>query len=132
MDFNNLPFTVELSSNKEFFLLNNPINIICKIYNSSLESQSFCKYHTPFEGVQNRIFTLIKDGKNIPYKGKLIKRLVPIKKDYVDLQSKGTISCTVDISSSYDLSKKGEYFINYKGSQISNLPDSLPLQFIIK
>lgn len=106
--------------------------IITEVKNMGESPARFCKYHTPFEGTANEIFEVLKDGKKIPYQGKLKKRRPPTDKDYVDLGPRQSITCEVRLNEEYDIVEKGHYTIRFLGSVISRLNDSNEITFEIR
>lgn len=124
-------FRVELSLTKETYLKNEAITIHMKVANISDEKDQFCDYHTPFEGIQNNIFTIYRGKKEVEYQGKMKKRIPPTDKDYIKLKPGKSTKCSVELDG-YDLSKKGSYTIQFTGNMISGLPGSNVVSFEIK
>ncbi len=97
------------------------------IENPTDAPRTFCDYHTPFEGIRNRIFVIRgADGGELEYQGMMAKRAPPDDEDYITLASGASRSATVDLRSAYDLSP-GAYEVHFYGSGICGLPDSEPI-----
>ena len=125
-------FEVVLSIPKQQIKNGTPVKIKTTVTNTGTTTATFCDYHTPFEGIANRIFLVKRNGKEIPYQGKMKKRIPPGPEDYIKLKPGKSISCEVTIQDNYDLSKKGKYTIAYIGTLISGLPDSEEIAFVIE
>ncbi|WP_299326585.1 hypothetical protein [uncultured Maribacter sp.] len=106
--------------------------IIIVVKNISDSSAKFCKYHTPFEGIKNEIFEVVKNGKEISYQGKLKKRSPPTKEDYINLRPGQSKTCKVSLNQEYNIENKGTYRIRFLGSGISQLNDSNEITFEIR
>jgi peptidyl-Lys metalloendopeptidase len=72
------------------------------------------KWHTPVDGVQEPLFTVTRDGVEVPYVGRLYKRPAPTAADYITLLPGESLASEVDIASYYDLSTTGNYAIRYE------------------
>ena len=115
----------QLKKGEELF-----ISIVVK--NVSDSSAKFCKYHTPFEGINNEIFEVVRNGKKSPYQGKLKKRRAPTEEDYIKLRPGQSTTCKVSLNQKYNIENKGNYTIRFLGSGISQLSDSNEITFEIR
>lgn len=82
--------------------------------NNGAESAFVLRWQTPLDGIEADILVVERDGKPVPYIGKLIKRPAPIPEDYVEIKAGETLSVTFDPSATYDMRAKGEYTIRYR------------------
>jgi len=72
-------------------------------------------WYTPLEGLKGNIFRVTREGEAVLYTGRMVKRANPSKKDYVCIGPGKSVSATVDLSHGYDLSKPGEYRVEFSG-----------------
>jgi len=84
------------------------------ITNNSGAPQYILKSRTPFEGVEEALFEVKRDGEKVPYLGAHIKRAAPTAADYFVLKPGASHSVKVELSALYDMSVSGDYQISYK------------------
>ena len=78
------------------------------------------KWFTPLEGLAGDIFQVQRDGVDLPYRGKLVKRAAPISEDYVWIDAGGSISAEVDLAEGYDFSQAGQYMLQFRSPRLSH------------
>jgi peptidyl-Lys metalloendopeptidase len=71
------------------------------------------KWQTPLEGIKNDMFWVKRQEEVAVYLGKLVKRSAPGAHDYITLDPKESVSTHIDISEVYDISKSGNYTIEF-------------------
>ena len=71
------------------------------------------RWYTPFEGLQGRIFRITHSGEEVEYRGPMIRRGDPIREQYIVLEPGAQISSEVDLTTGYDLSRAGDYRIEF-------------------
>ena len=104
-----------------------PILIRMRVHNQGDAPATFCRYHTPYEGIRNDIFIVERGKTEIPYQGKMAKRAPPGPQDHTTVKpGRSTAWAEVDLTEGYTL-KKGEYTVRFRGSGIPGLPDSAPI-----
>jgi hypothetical protein len=105
--------------------------IATTVENVGTTTATFCVYHTPFEGIMNDIFIVERGGRAVPYEGPLASRVAPGPEHYVSL-SAGQVAGpeTVDLEGYYDL-RPGTYTVRYRGTGISGLPESPPVELVV-
>ena len=96
------------------------------VSNPTSGQRTFCRYHTPFEGMRNDIFSVSASIRDVEYRGIMAKRGPPGKGDFITLEPGASRSATVDLSKGYDI-PPGSYALSYRGTGISGLPMSGPL-----
>ncbi len=84
--------------------------------NTSSVPQYILKFRTPFNGIEEALFDIRRDGQPVPYLGAHIKRAAPTKADYFVLKPGASHSVKVELSALYDMSVSGDYQIAYKTS----------------
>jgi len=114
--------------------LDKPIEMTFTVYNSADSSQTFCKWHTPFEALMSKYLDIISaDGTEVAYKGPMAKRVMPPPADsYVSVAAKDSLSIKVDLTRGYDFKAIGTYTIRYNSGSISGLTAIDSLSFTIK
>jgi hypothetical protein len=103
-----------------------PMKVTMTVENPTDGPLRFCRYHTPFEGIRNDIFSVSASIRDIEYSGMMAKRAPPGEDDYITLAPGESKSATVDLSDGYDI-PPGSYALSYRGTDISGLPSSGPL-----
>jgi len=88
--------------------------------NTSSEGLFVLKWFTPLEGLAGDIFQVQRDGVDLPYLGKLVKRGTPISEDYVWIDAGGSISAEVDLAEGYDFSQAGQYTLQFRSPRLSH------------
>jgi len=88
--------------------------------NISSEGFFVLKWFTPLEGLAGDIFRVQRDGVDLPYRGKLVKRGPPISEDYVWIDAGGSISAEVDLAEGYDFSQAGQYTLQFRSPRLSH------------
>jgi heat shock protein HslJ len=83
------------------------------------------KWFTPLEGLAGDIFRVQRDGVDLPYRGKLVKRGPPISEDYVRIDAGGSISAEVDLAEGYDFSQAGQYTLQFRSPRLSHTAKTL-------
>lgn len=81
--------------------------------NTGKEAASVLKWQTPFWGVDDDMFQVGRNGEAVAYLGRHVKRPAPTAADYYTLASGETLSTLVEMSALYDMSRRGEYTVQY-------------------
>lgn len=81
--------------------------------NDGTEKAFVLKWQTPFEGVDDDLFTVARDGEPVTYLGRHIKRPAPTVADYLVLEPGQSLSADVELSALYDMRFTGEYTVHY-------------------
>ncbi len=74
------------------------------------------KWDLPHYGFERNLFEVTRDGERVPYTGMLIKRPVPRPQDYVELAAGAELTGRIELTSVYDMRRKGQYTIRYRGA----------------
>jgi peptidyl-Lys metalloendopeptidase len=93
---------------------NDDVVVRVTITNNSGAPQYILKARTPFEGVEEALFDVKRDGQPVVYLGAHIKRAAPTAADYFVLKPGASHSVKVELSALYDMSVSGDYQISYK------------------
>lgn len=82
--------------------------------NDSKEDLYVLSWQTPLRGVDENIFQVTRDGKPVDYVGRLFKWATPQAEDFIRIPAGRSVSARVELSSVYDISRSGEYSIQYR------------------
>lgn len=105
--------TVSIAPEKNSLKQDDDVVMKVTITNTSSTPQYVLKWHTPFNGIEDHIFTVTRDGVALPYLGRHYKRGTPTAKDYYVLKPGQSHTSTVEISSVYDMTVTGDYAVKY-------------------
>jgi heat shock protein HslJ len=97
------------------------VTAIFTLTNTSSEGFYVLKWFTPLEGIGGDIFRVERDGAELPYHGKLVKRGPPLSEDYVWLDAGQSVSAEVNLAEGYDFSQAGTYTVQFRSPQISHV-----------
>lgn len=93
---------------------NDDVVVRVTITNNSDAPQYILKSRTPFNGMEDALFDVRRDGQPVVYLGAHIKRAAPTPADYFMLKPGASHSVKVELSALYDMSVSGDYQISYK------------------
>lgn len=129
-------------SARDSYGADDPVEVKLTVSNPGRAHQNFCRYHTPFEGIQNDIFALTGPSGTLPYTGIMRKRAPAGPDDEVTLAPAGggeglgwafkQCEATVDLRDGYGKLPPGEYTLQFKGGDVSRLPASETISFVIQ
>jgi hypothetical protein len=85
-------------------------------------------WSTPFEDDWGGTpFVVRRDGEEVPFAGRLVKRGEPEREDYVEVPAGGEAAATADLSAAYDLSAPGRYEVAAEGPLHDVAPEASAL-----
>jgi peptidyl-Lys metalloendopeptidase len=105
--------SVFLNLDKSAYLTSDAVLLSVTIQNKGETPVQLLKWHTPVDGVQEPMFTVMRDGVAVKYIDRLYKRLPPTSADYITLQPGESLIREVDLAGSYDFSVTGNYSIRF-------------------
>lgn len=74
------------------------------------------RWQLPSEDDEGALFRIThEDGTRAPYNGAIVKRARPEASDFVRIEAGQTLRYTVELTTSYDLSRNGRYTVEYLG-----------------
>jgi hypothetical protein len=94
-----------------------PVTVRFVLKNTGSREVAVLTWQTPLEGLLGDVFRITTaDGKEIPYRGPMVKRGDPDADEYVRIPPHGEASGEVDAAAAYDLSRPGRYTVSFRGS----------------
>ncbi len=105
--------TVSISAGQTAFSAGESALINVTVSNNGNRVAKVLKWFTAFEDVEEPLFSVTRDGQTVGYTGALYKRPAPGASDYVVLKAGQSFTRTLDLGAYYDLSKTGNYSIQY-------------------
>lgn len=105
--------TVRISADKATIGAGESALVTVTVSNNSKRAAKVLKWFTPYEDVEEPLFSVMRDGQAVAYTGALYKRPAPTAADYASLKPGQSFTRTVDLGAYYDLSESGNYSIQY-------------------
>lgn len=112
----------------ERYEVGKPVSICFTLENCSEKKVCVLTWYTPLEGIKGRIFKVSFGDETIHYQGRMIKRGNPARRDYICIDAGKSRSVDIDLAPVYNLSRPGEYRVEFKGiiHDIADDESSLP------
>ncbi|WP_299461740.1 hypothetical protein [uncultured Microscilla sp.] len=125
---NNKQVTVTLVPEKTTYAVGEDIRLKMVVKNNTNKPYKFCKWHTPFEGLRSNCLSV----SGVDYQGIMAKRSTPEADDYQTLSSGKSTEVSFSLGKDYPITKAGTYHIQFKGSDINQLPGSAGINITVK
>ncbi len=123
--------TVQIEISPTISQVGDEVVLSFSVQNNTASDFEFCYWHTPLEKEFTANFLEIThNGKVLPYRGKMVKRRPPTKKDMIRLRPTEAIAQKISVNEGYSLNKEGTYKIQFKGH--SRLPNSNVIGFSLR
>jgi peptidyl-Lys metalloendopeptidase len=94
-------------------------NVEVTVTNTSKKTARIPKWQLPSVVAESNLFMISRDGEEVSYEGRMIKRITPTAADFAILRPGQSHRVTLDLGDAYDLSQTGAYTITF----------AAPLQF---
>ena len=104
----------EIQADKALLGMTDDVFVRFTLHNESSEDLYVLSWQTPLRGIREDIFDIRRDGKPVPYIGRLYKWATPQAGDFVRIPAGGSVAARVELSAAYDISRTGEYSIQYR------------------
>ncbi len=104
----------ELATERTWLAQADDVTMRFSVTNEGATPIRLLKWATPFEEVGQNLFAVGLNGEEVRYIGKMYKRGTPQAKDYLTLAPGESLSTSVELSSLYDMSRPGEYTVQYR------------------
>lgn len=89
------------------------VNVQVAVTNTCRHPVQALSWQLPAEEVEESLFSITRDGHRVAYTGPMFKRAKPEAADHVKIAPGTTLSYTVELTGTYDLSQNGRYAIQY-------------------
>jgi hypothetical protein len=90
-----------------------PAELVFSLTNAGSEVVQVLNWQTPFEGIQAPMFDIERDGAEVEYRGRMLKRGAPKKDDYFVLKPGERKQAKIDLAAAWDISAPGAYRVTY-------------------
>jgi len=90
-----------------------PAQLVFTLINAGSDDVQVLNWQTPFEGVKAPMFDIARDGTEVEYRGRMLKRGAPRKEDYFVLKRGERKQAQIDLADGWDTSAPGDYTMTY-------------------
>lgn len=104
---------VSLSTTQTEFSAGQDVLVTVTYSNPTKHTVRILKWYTPADGLEESVFQVKLNGVPVAYTGAVYKRPAPTGGDYISLKSGESLSYTVNLGETYDLSGSGQYEIAF-------------------
>lgn len=95
------------------YIIGQPVPLTFTLENVTHKNVHVLIWYTPLEGINGKIFKVTRDGIEIPYEGRMVKRGNPVQQDYIHIKPSGSVSSTVDLALAFNMNIPGEYRVEF-------------------
>ncbi len=104
---------VEVAFQQEVHNSGDSVLVDVSITNTGKGAARILRWFTALDGVEEPLFDVRVDGREVDYIGRHYKRPEPTDKDYIVIQPGRTVTATVDLADYYDMEATGYYTVRY-------------------
>ena len=90
-----------------------PAELVFTLINAGSDSVQVLSWQTPFEGIKAPMFDIARDGVELEYRGRMLKRAAPTKEEYFVLKPGERKQTKIDLAGGWDVSAPGSYTATY-------------------
>jgi len=90
-----------------------PAELVFTLTNTGADRIQVLNWQTPFEGIKAPMFTVVRDGAKVEYRGPMLKRGAPLKGDYLVLKPGERRQAKINLADAWDVAAPGAYTIKY-------------------
>lgn len=90
-----------------------PAELVFTLINAGDDAVQVLNWQTPFEGIKAPMFDVARDGAEVAYRGRMLKRGAPKKEDYFALKPGERKQAKIDLADGWDVSVPGNYTVTY-------------------
>ncbi|WP_394828376.1 M35 family metallo-endopeptidase [Pendulispora albinea] len=105
---------VSLSTDQSALAAQRGLAVTVTMTNTANHAVRLLKWKTPVDGINESLFVVARDGAEVAYTGRVYKRIAPRASDYVVLRAGESLTRTVDLAETYDLSVTGHYTVHFR------------------
>ncbi len=88
-------------------------NVEVTVTNTSRKTARIPKWQLPSVVAESNLFAISRDGEEVRYEGRMIKRGVPSAADFAILRPGQSYRTVVDLGNAYDMSSAGNYIVTF-------------------
>jgi peptidyl-Lys metalloendopeptidase len=105
-----------------------PAELVFTLTNAGQGVVQVLNWQTPFEGIRAPMFTVLRDGTEVEYRGPMLKRGAPRKEDYLTLKPGERRQAKINLAEAWDVDASGNYTVQYVAHLFDVIagPDSAP------
>lgn len=92
-----------------------PVELRFQLTNRTAQPLYVLTWRTPLEGLMGNDFQITRDGTEVPYQGRMVKRGNPLAEHYVTLAPGASVDAKVELSLAYEMTRPGRYRIEFRG-----------------
>jgi peptidyl-Lys metalloendopeptidase len=112
---------VRLETQRPSSYISELATILYTLRNDSPEDVWVLYWQTPLRGIWGDLFEVRLDGQTVDYTGLIVEWAAPEESDFIRIPAGGEVSVTVDLSAAYDMSRGGEYSVEYRVPSYENM-----------
>jgi peptidyl-Lys metalloendopeptidase len=90
-----------------------PAELVFTLTNAGEGVVHVLNWQTPFEGIRAPMFTVLREGAEVEYRGPMLKRGAPRKEDYLTLKPGERQQAKINLAEAWDVDAAGKYTIQY-------------------
>ncbi len=92
-----------------------PVELRFQLTNRTAQPLYVLKWRTPLEGLMGKDFQVTRDGTEVDFLGRMVKRGNPPADAYVTIAPGASVDAKVDLSQAYEMKQPGRYRIAFNG-----------------
>jgi peptidyl-Lys metalloendopeptidase len=90
-----------------------PAELVFTLTNAGNDVVQILNWQTPFEGIKAPMFDVARDGIEVEYHGRMLKRGAPRKEDYFVLKPGESKQARIDLAEGWNSNAPGNYTVAY-------------------
>lgn len=90
-----------------------PAELVFTLTNAGEDLVQVLNWQTPFEGIRAPMFTVMRDGTEVDYRGRMLKRGAPRKGDYLVLKPGERRQARINLADAWNVEPEGHYTVRY-------------------
>lgn len=104
-------------------------NVEVTVTNTSRKTARIPKWQLPSAQAESNLFAISRNGEEVRYEGRMIKRSTPTAADFAVLRPGQSQRVTLNLAEAYDLSKSGDYTVTFAAPlQFASMSDGAQLK----
>ena len=102
-----------------------PAELVFALTNEGEDTVRVLNWQTPFEGVRAPMFEVKRDGAEVEYRGRMVKRGAPAEEAYLELRPGERKEAKIDLAEGWDVAVPGSYTVAYAAELFDVVGDSV-------